>query len=51
MYTIKYYDDWIEISKDGEVLYGNHYINAEDIFDILNVPYTLTYASDDEGDN
>ena len=44
MYKIIKMDDWIQIIKDGEVLYENHYINPEDIFDILEIPYQIIYS-------
>lgn len=44
MYEIVKMDDWIQISKDGEVLYENNYINPEDIFEILDVEYRVIYG-------
>lgn len=44
MYEIVKKVDWIQIVKDGEVLYENNYINPEDIFDILDVPYQIVYG-------
>jgi hypothetical protein len=42
------HDDWIDVFIDGDHAHGGHSIDAEELLDLLNIPYTARRVSEEE---